>query len=197
MSPSHFLIGKPAPPLTLPNHDGETYTMTPGANGVPISLFFYPESGSFGCTKEACDFRDALAAKELYKRTKVEIVGVSKDPVEKQKAFVEKQKLTYPVLSDAKGEARKAYHVGKGLLGLTDARVTFFIDSKGVVRDVLDTTINYGAHEKFVTKWLDKLDAEEKQVAQASEAAPTPAPAAVDEAAEAQPTVPATDAAQA
>ena len=33
-------------------------------------------------------------AKELYKRTKVEIVGVSKDPVEKQKAFVEKQKLT-------------------------------------------------------------------------------------------------------
>ncbi|KAH9936267.1 peroxiredoxin Q [Fomitopsis serialis] len=180
MSPSHSLIGKPAPPLTLPNHDGETYTLTPGANGVPISLFFYPESGSFGCTKEACNFRDALAAKELYKRTKVEIVGVSKDPVEKQKAFVEKQKLTYPVLSDANGEARKAYHVGKGLMGLTDARVTFFIDSKGIVRP----TINYGAHEKFVTKWLDKLDAEEKQ----SEAAPIPASAAEDEATEAQPT---------
>ena len=40
----------------------------------------------------------------------------------------------YPVLSDAKGESRKAYHVGKGLMGLTDARTTFFIDSKGVVR---------------------------------------------------------------
>ena len=43
---------------------------------------------------------------------------------------------------------------------------------------MLDTTINYGAHEKFVTKWLDKIDAEEKQAAQAGEAAPTPAPAA-------------------
>ncbi|KZT73827.1 AhpC-TSA-domain-containing protein [Daedalea quercina L-15889] len=190
----HPLIGKPAPALTLPNYNGETYTMTPSANGVPIALFFYPESGSFGCTKEACDFRDALAAKELYKRTKVEIVGVSKDPVEKQKTFVEKQKLTYPVLSDAKGEARNAYHVGKGLMGLTDARITFVIDTKGIVRDVLDTTINYGAHEKFVTKWLDKIDAEEKQ---ASEAASTPATAAVGQTVEeAQPTAPATDPAQ-
>ncbi len=41
----------------------------------------------------------------------------------------------YPVLSDAKGEARKAYHVGKGLFGLAEtARVTFFIDQEGVVR---------------------------------------------------------------
>ncbi len=43
--------------------------------------------------------------------------------------------MKYPVLSDANGEARKAYHVGKGLFGLAEtARVTFFVDSKGVVR---------------------------------------------------------------
>ena len=52
-------------------------------------------------------------------------------------------------------------------------------------RDVLDTTINYGAHEKFVTKWLDKIDAEEKQAAQTGEAASTPAPAAGGQTAEA------------
>ncbi|KAI0632177.1 AhpC-TSA-domain-containing protein [Trametes polyzona] len=168
----HPLIGQPAPPISLPGADGETYTLTPGAKGVPIALFFYPKSGSFGCTKEACQFRDALAEKDLFKRTKIDIVGISSDPVDKQKEFVEKQKLTYPVLSDAKGEARKAYHVGKGLLGLAEtARVTFLIDSKGVVRDVLDTTLNYNAHVKFVTKWLDKLEAEEKKAAE------TPAPA--------------------
>ncbi|KAI0953472.1 hypothetical protein AcW1_007681 [Taiwanofungus camphoratus] len=137
--PSHPLLGKPAPSLSLPNANGKTYTLTPGANGVPIALFFYPESGSFGCTKEACQFRDNLTEKELYKRSKVQIVGVSRDPVGKQKAFVEKEKLTYPVLSDVNGEARKAYHVGKGLMGLTDARVTFFIDSKGVVRCVMSS----------------------------------------------------------
>ncbi|KAI0657371.1 peroxiredoxin Q, partial [Cubamyces menziesii] len=164
----HPLIGQPAPSIALPGADGETYTLTPGEKGVPIALFFYPKSGSFGCTKEACQFRDALAEKDLFKRTKVEIVGISSDPVDKQKEFVEKQKLTYPVLSDAKGEVRKAYHVGKGLFGLAEtARVTFLIDSKGTVRDVLDTTVNYSAHVRFVTKWLDKLEAEEKKAAEA------------------------------
>ncbi|OJT11530.1 hypothetical protein TRAPUB_11948 [Trametes pubescens] len=163
----HPLIGQPAPPLSLPGADGETYTFTPGEKGVPVALFFYPKSGSFGCTKEACQFRDALAEKDLFKRTKVDIVGISSDAVDKQKEFVEKQKLTYPVLSDANGEARKAYHVGKGLFGLAEtARVTFFVDSKGVVRDVLDTTVNYSAHVKFVTKWLDKLEAEDKKAAE-------------------------------
>ncbi|KAJ7134589.1 peroxiredoxin Q, partial [Mycena epipterygia] len=164
------LVGKPAPPVTLPNYDGETFTLTPGEKGLPIVLFFYPKAGSYGCTKEACQFRDAIAEKATFKTEKVEVIGISPDSVEKQKAFVEKHKLTYPVLSDSKGEAAKAYNVGKGLFGLMEvARVTFIIDSKGNIRDTLEGTLNYGAHSKFVTKWLDKLEAEDK----ASE--PTPA----------------------
>ncbi|OBZ68894.1 hypothetical protein A0H81_11392 [Grifola frondosa] len=176
----HPLTGQPAPALSLPDAAGETFTFTPGAKGVPVALFFYPKSGSFGCTKEACQFRDALAEKELFKRTKLEVIGISGDPVDKQKTFVDKQKLTYPVLSDVNGEARKAYHVGKGLLGFAEtSRVTFFIDSKGVVRDSLDATLNYGAHVKFVTKWLDKLEAEEKKAAEApAEGATAAEPAA-------------------
>ena len=41
------LIGKPAPPITLKNYDGQDYTFTPGATGLPTALFFYPESGTF------------------------------------------------------------------------------------------------------------------------------------------------------
>lgn len=59
------LIGKQAPSLTLTNYNGDPYTLTPGKNGVPIALFFYPKSGSYGCTKEACQFRDALAGKQI------------------------------------------------------------------------------------------------------------------------------------
>jgi len=168
----HPLVGKAAPPLSLPDANGETYVFTPGTTGKPVALFFYPKSGSFGCTKEACQFRDSLSSSEVYKGTGVTIIGVSPDPVEKQKAFVEKEGLTYPILSDVKGEARKAYHVGKGLLGLAEsARVTFFIDSKGVVRDVCDSGMNFAAHSKFVTKWLEKHQLEEKQNIEA----PTPA----------------------
>ena len=38
------------------------------------------------------------------------------------------------MLSDSTGEFRQLYGVGKGILGLVDARVTYFVDSKGVVR---------------------------------------------------------------
>ena len=41
------LIGKPAPPITLKNYDGQDYTFTPGATGLPTALFFYPQSGTF------------------------------------------------------------------------------------------------------------------------------------------------------
>ncbi|GBE84900.1 peroxiredoxin Q [Sparassis latifolia] len=174
----HPLVGKPAPSISLPDANGETFTLTPGANGVPVALFFYPKSGSWGCTKEACQFRDNIAEKDVYKSSGLSVIGISPDSVEKQKVFVEKQKLTYPVLSDTSGEARKAYHVGKGLLGLADsARVTFFIDSKGVVRDSLDSTLNYGSHSKFVTKWLDKINTEEKRAAEPAPASETSADA--------------------
>jgi peroxiredoxin len=41
------------------------------------------------------------------------------------------------MLSDESGEARKAYSVNRGLMGLSEGRVTFFIDSEGVVRYVM------------------------------------------------------------
>lgn len=88
----------------------------------------------------------------MFKPEKVKVIGISSDSVAKQKAFVEKQKLTvscrahayqlafdttyyqYPVLSDEKGEAHKAFGVGKSLFGLSDGRVTFVVDGKGIVR---------------------------------------------------------------
>jgi len=172
------LIGKTAPAITLKNYDGESYTFTPGESGLPTALFFYPESGSYGCTKQACQFRDAIATKDTFKPGKVQIIGISPDPIEKQKTFVEKQKLTYPVLSDVDKSTFKAYGIGKGMLGFTPvARVTFIVDKKGIVRDALDATINYGAHSKFVEKWLDKLQAEDAKESTKEAASPSKEPA--------------------
>jgi len=175
----HPLVGKPAPSFSIPDSDGNTYEFLPG-QGKPIALFFYPESGSYGCTREACQFRDALAEKEVFKRSNVQIVGVSPDNVKKQKEFVEKQKLTYPVLSDEEREAHKAYQIGRGIFGLTDARTTFVIDGEGTVRDSLDATMNFAAHAKFVTKWLDTIAGEEAKASEPSRE-PTPTSESRDE----------------
>ncbi|KAF7979671.1 hypothetical protein HWV62_41665 [Athelia sp. TMB] len=152
------LIGQPAPSFTSTRSDGEPYTLTPATSGVPIVLFFYPKSGSYGCTKEVCQFQ-AMTEKENFKRSGVLVVGVSPDPVDRQRAFVEKQKISYPLLSDVDGEARKAYGVGKHMLG-PSTRTTFVIDKTGKVRAVFDAMMNFAGHGKFVDKELDKLDAE-------------------------------------
>lgn len=77
-------------------------------------------AGTYGCTREACEFRDAITANDHFKRTGVQVVGISGDAIAKQKKFVDEHKLGYPILSDATGEARKAYSVPKGFFGLTD-----------------------------------------------------------------------------
>jgi len=130
--------------------------------------FFYPESGSFGCTKQACQFRDAIADKEEFKPDRMTIIGISPDPIQKQGEFVKKQNLNFPILSDEKREVANAFGVGTGMLGLVKySRTTFITDSKGVIRDVLDATMNYGAHISFVAKWAKILEEEEMRSANA------------------------------
>ncbi|KZT50968.1 AhpC-TSA-domain-containing protein [Calocera cornea HHB12733] len=156
---AHDLVGKPAPTFTLPNQDGVEYTLKPG-EGKPIALFFYPKSGTYGCTREACAFRDSQET-EVYKSTQCEVVGVSADGVSAQKKFVDEHKLTYNILSDKDRKVRELYKVPKGLMGLSDGRTTFIIDKKGIVRAVADGVMNYAGHVKFVEQWLKTFSTEE------------------------------------
>lgn len=168
----HPLINKPAPEFSIPDANGHMFKFPPEEQGVrvkkPIALFFYPEAGTFGCTREACQFRDALVEKGIFKQTDVQVIGISPDPVPKQKQFAESQNLTYPVLSDEKHVAYQAFHVGKGLLGFADARTTFVIDKEGIIRDSLSATMNYNAHVKFVIKALGKLESQPAAVESSS-----------------------------
>lgn len=47
MTRAYPLTGKPAPPLSLPDANGETYTLDPSAVGKPVVIFFYPKSGEW------------------------------------------------------------------------------------------------------------------------------------------------------
>ncbi|KAJ9104133.1 hypothetical protein QFC19_004117 [Naganishia cerealis] len=118
----HPLIGKPAPPLTLPSTpDGTPYTLPIGQK--PIAIFFFPKAFTTGCTKEACAFRDAKKDNIVFQGTgsdELEVVGISRDAVEKQTRFVDEHKLNYRILSDPNGAARKSYSVSKAALGLID-----------------------------------------------------------------------------
>jgi len=158
----HPLVGKPAPALSLPNADGTTFDYKPGTDGKPTAIFFYPAAGTYGCTREVCSFRDALTEKVEFKDSGIHVIGIAPDPVAAVKAFATQYDVTYPMLSDASGEARKAYSVGRGMMGLSEGRVTFFVDSGGIVRDTFDSVINYNGHVKAVSRALEQYRSESK-----------------------------------
>tara|TARA_B100001540_G_C15557375_1_gene528799 strand:+ start:160 stop:606 length:447 start_codon:yes stop_codon:yes gene_type:complete len=63
----------------------------------PTVLFFYPKALTGGCSVEVSDFQDYL---NKFKKIGYEIIGASKDTVERNRKFSEKYKLKYPLGSD-------------------------------------------------------------------------------------------------
>lgn len=96
--------------------------------GKDIILYFYPKDNTLRCTQEAREFRDKI--KEL--NPKITVVGVSSDSVESHKAFLKKNSLNFPLLSDPENKLAKHLGVGKekieqGKKYMTVDRSTFLI----------------------------------------------------------------------
>ncbi|MEV0582314.1 thioredoxin-dependent thiol peroxidase [Nonomuraea sp. NPDC050310] len=134
MTDSRLEPGDAAPDFTLPAADGSTVSLD-AFRGKRVILYFYPAAMTPGCTKQACDFRDNLA--QLTADGYV-VLGVSKDTPAKLAKFVERDALTFPLLSDPSLEVHKAYGAfglkklyGKEVEGVI--RSTFVIDADGKV----------------------------------------------------------------
>ena len=79
-------------------------------------------------------------------------MGISADKVEDQKKFIEKEKLTYPLLADPEKKVIKEY----GSLsprGLA-SRDTVIIDKKGEVRKIFRAARDAGAHPQEVLNYV-------------------------------------------
>lgn len=101
--------------------------------GKQLVLYFYPKDDTTGCTKESCDFRDALPQLE---RAGTAVVGISPDSVRSHQRFREKYGLGFILLADPEHLACEAYGVwreksmyGRKYMGVE--RSTFLIDGKG------------------------------------------------------------------
>jgi peroxiredoxin Q/BCP len=97
--------GQTAPAFTLPDHAGRSVSLN-DFTGRSLIIFFYPAAMTPGCTKEACDFRDSLVR---LQQAGYEVIGISPDKPEKLAKFVQKESLTYPLLSDADRAVMDAY----------------------------------------------------------------------------------------
>lgn len=108
------------------------------AKGQRVVLFFFPKADTPGCTKEACEFRDA---QKTFTRKNAAIVGVSPDKHAAQATFAEKYSLPYPLVPDPDHAIAEAYGVwkeksmyGRKYMGIE--RTTFVIDEKGKIAKI-------------------------------------------------------------
>ncbi|MFN8077634.1 MAG: thioredoxin-dependent thiol peroxidase [Kineosporiaceae bacterium] len=128
--------GEVAPDFTLTAADGSSVCLADlRAAGNRVIVYFYPAAMTPGCTTQACDFRDNVASLAAAGLT---VVGVSPDPVAKLAQFVERDSLTFPLLSDsdhAVGEAWGAWGekslYGKTVVGVI--RSTVVVEPDGTV----------------------------------------------------------------
>ena len=134
--------GTRAPDFELPDENGKPVRLTEVLLDGPVVLFFYPAAGTPGCTKEACHFRD-LAAE--FASAGAQRLGISTDPVAKQRGFVERHGFDFPLLSDACGEVAAAFGVRRRFLTPVK-RATFVIDTDRVVRAAITSELNMDVH---------------------------------------------------
>lgn len=130
-------VGKKAPDFELLDEEGQPVKLSQ-FKGQRVIVFFYPRAMTSGCTREACDFRDEVAA---FRKRKAVVLGVSRDKPAAQKKFKEKYQLPFPLLSDESTEVQQAWGVwgeknmyGKKVMGTV--RTTVVVGADGKVEQI-------------------------------------------------------------
>ena len=153
--------GEPAPNVELPvanagkalpgKMDGDTVNLSDFKGKKNIVLFFYPKAMTPGCTKESCGFRDI---QEKFAKLNTVVIGISTDPVNLQKQFIQKEGLNFPLLADADKSIAKRFGVLNEQRGFAN-RVTFVIDKAGNIAKVYDK-VNPQGHPEEVLRFVEE-----------------------------------------
>lgn len=132
-------LGRKAPAFSLKDEDGIKHSLSE-YTGKSVVLYFYPKDDTSGCTKQACQFRDALPR---FKRSKAVVLGVSPDDETSHRRFIDKHDLNFTLLADpkdAKGNPKVCTKYGvwqeKSMYGrkyMGVVRTTYLIDGNGKV----------------------------------------------------------------
>lgn len=141
-------IGARAPEFTLPDHTGETVSLSTLLRAGPLILYFYPADFTPGCTREACSIRDLHTA---IQGAGLDVVGVSPQGAQSHSKFREKYQLPFRLLSDTQKVVIKMYDV-RGPLGFGVRRATYLIDPSRRIRSAVLADFRIGLHDEFIRK---------------------------------------------
>jgi peroxiredoxin Q/BCP len=106
-----------------------------------------------GCTAESCHFRDLKAE---FEAVGAQRLGISADPVAKQKQFADQHGFDYPLLSDPDTTVARLFGVHRNFSPLPTKRTTFVIGTDSRIVDVIHSEMRMSVH---ADKALDALNA--------------------------------------
>jgi thioredoxin-dependent peroxiredoxin len=132
-------VGDAMPDVTLVGDDGPVKLRD--RIGKKLVVYFYPKDETYGCTKEACTFRDQY---EDFVAAGAEVIGISRDDAGSHASFKSHHRLPFTLLTDPDGKVAAAWGV-KGTFGMP-GRVTFVFDAAGTVKHRFDSLIRFGRH---------------------------------------------------
>ncbi|RJP57043.1 MAG: thioredoxin-dependent thiol peroxidase [Ignavibacteriales bacterium] len=146
--------GNKAPQFTLPDSNGKKVSLKDYL-GKKVVLYFYPKDMTSGCTREACDFRDAHPN---FKKLNAVVLGVSADSSASHQKFSDKYDLPFTLLSDEDKKVFGKYDVwkeksmyGKKYMGIE--RTTVVINEDGKIQKIFPK-VKVNGHVEEVLKEL-------------------------------------------
>ncbi len=148
-------IGEQLPYFSLIDQQG-IMRNSKQCKGQKLVLFFYPKDDTPGCSAEVCGFRDKY---DLFKLFGSVVWGVSSDDKLSHQKFAEKNKLPFPILCDENNVLRKMLGVPM-VLSLLDGRVTYLVDSNGIIRYIFNDLLNSSKHVTIALEELEKIHSE-------------------------------------
>lgn len=128
--------------------------------GKKFVLYFYPRDSTPGCTTEGKDFSRLY---DDFQKADCEILGVSRDSLQKHENFKAKQGFPFELISDPHETLCTLFDViheknlyGKKYMGIV--RSTFIVDEKGILRKEY-REVKVKGHADEVLELVKKLKA--------------------------------------
>lgn len=125
-------VGQPVPDFTLRDQHGRRTSLASYRGRKAVVVMFYPYAFSRVCSGELGEVRDALPQ---FQNDDVQLLAISCDSVFSLRAYSERDRLEYPLLSDhwPHGAVAQAYGVFDHARGCA-LRGTFVVDRAGLLR---------------------------------------------------------------